>query len=173
MPSPGECSLTTWSSQLPPLLLLFNCCVMSDSLQPHRLQPARLLCPWDSPGKKTRVACYFLLQGIFLTQGLNLNLLHWQMDSLSLSFTSAWALIPVCLVAVTKQGIASHWQPVRKRDLSPLAAGNWTRPATWTSSEVAASPEHAGKSPVAVRSPEILSRQPVKLTQASNYRNRR
>ena len=22
-----------------------------DSLQPHRLQPARLLCPWDSPGK--------------------------------------------------------------------------------------------------------------------------
>ena len=25
--------------------------VVSDSLQPYRLWPARLLCPWDSPGK--------------------------------------------------------------------------------------------------------------------------
>ena len=24
---------------------------MSDSLQPYGLQPTRLLCPWDSPGK--------------------------------------------------------------------------------------------------------------------------
>ena len=30
----------------------------------------------DSPGKKTGVGCHFLLQGIFLTQGLNLGLLH-------------------------------------------------------------------------------------------------
>ena len=37
----------------------------------HGLQPTRLLCPWDSPGKYTGVGCYFLLQGIFLTQGLN------------------------------------------------------------------------------------------------------
>ena len=27
---------------------------------------ARLLCPWDSPGKNTGVGCHFLLQGIFL-----------------------------------------------------------------------------------------------------------
>ena len=27
---------------------------MSDSLPPHGLQPTRLLCPWDSPGKNTR-----------------------------------------------------------------------------------------------------------------------
>ena len=27
--------------------------VMSDSLQTHGLQPARFLCPWDSPGKNT------------------------------------------------------------------------------------------------------------------------
>ena len=26
-----------------------------DFLQPHRLWPTRILCPWDSPGKKTRV----------------------------------------------------------------------------------------------------------------------
>ena len=45
-------------------------------LQCHRLQSSRLLCPWNFPGKNTGVGCYFLLQGIFLTQGLNLCLLH-------------------------------------------------------------------------------------------------
>ena len=29
---------------------------------PHRRQPTRLCCPWDSPGKNTGVGCYFLLQ---------------------------------------------------------------------------------------------------------------
>ena len=38
------------------------------------LWPTRLLCPWNSPGKNTRVHCYFLLQKIFLTQGLNPHL---------------------------------------------------------------------------------------------------
>ena len=117
---------------------------MSDSVQPHRLQPSRLLRPWDSPGKNTGVGCHFLLQcmkvksenevtqscpthsdpmdcslpgssihgifqagvlewvaiafssivvehglncskacGIFLDQGSNLCLLHWQADSLA------------------------------------------------------------------------------------------
>ena len=32
--------------------------VMSDSSQPHRLQPTRLLCPWDFPGKSTAVECH-------------------------------------------------------------------------------------------------------------------
>ena len=35
---------------------------MSDSVRPHRRQPTRLLCPWDSPGKNTGVGCQFLLQ---------------------------------------------------------------------------------------------------------------
>ena len=57
-------------------------------LQPYGLQPTRHLCPWHFPGKNTIEGCYFLLQGIFLTQGLNLSLLwllHWQVDSLPLS----------------------------------------------------------------------------------------
>ena len=29
--------------------------VMSDSVRPHRWQPTRLPCPWDSPGKNTGV----------------------------------------------------------------------------------------------------------------------
>ena len=49
---------------------------MSHSLQPHGLQPARLLCPWNSPGRNTGVGCHSHLQGISLTQGLNPRLLH-------------------------------------------------------------------------------------------------
>ena len=65
--------------------MLFSCSVVSSSVRPHGLWPARLLCPWNFPGKNTRVGCHFLLQGLFLTQGSNLLLLHWQIDSLSLS----------------------------------------------------------------------------------------
>ena len=35
---------------------------MSNSVRPHRRQPTRLLCSWDSPGKNTGVGCHFLLQ---------------------------------------------------------------------------------------------------------------
>ena len=54
---------------------------MSDSLW-----PARLLCPWDSPGKNIGVGCHAILQGIFLTQGSNPGLLHctWILYHLSL-----------------------------------------------------------------------------------------
>ena len=31
---------------------------MSDSWQPHGLQPTRLLGPWDFPGKSTGVGCH-------------------------------------------------------------------------------------------------------------------
>ena len=38
------------------------------------MQPARLLCPWNFPGKNTGVGCHALLQGIFLTQESNSSL---------------------------------------------------------------------------------------------------
>ena len=53
---------------------------LSVSCCPYGLQSARVLCPWDFPGKNTGVGCHFLLQGIFPTQALNLCLLcllHW------------------------------------------------------------------------------------------------
>ena len=50
--------------------------VVSGSVQHYRLQPARLLCAWDSPGKNTGVGCHALLQGIFPTQGSNPRCLH-------------------------------------------------------------------------------------------------
>ena len=46
------------------------------SLQPHGLQPNRLLCPWGFPGENTGVGCHFLLQEIFPTQGSNPGLPH-------------------------------------------------------------------------------------------------
>ena len=46
--------------------------VVFNSLRPRGLlQPARLVCPWGSPGKNTGVGCHALLQGIFLTRGSN------------------------------------------------------------------------------------------------------
>ena len=62
------------------------CCVVAKSclnlLPPHDLQHSRFFCPWDFPGKNTRVSCHFLLSGIFPNQGSNLCLLYWQEDSL-------------------------------------------------------------------------------------------
>ena len=50
--------------------------VVSKSWKAYGLWPARLLCPWDSPGKNTGVGCCALLQGIFPAQGSNPCLLH-------------------------------------------------------------------------------------------------
>ena len=43
---------------------------------PWTVAHARLLCPWDSPGKNSGEGCQALLQGIFLTQGSNPHLLQ-------------------------------------------------------------------------------------------------
>ena len=52
-------------------------------------------CPWSFPGKNIEVGCHFLLQGTFLSRGLNphlLHALHWQADSLSTS--ASWEALP-------------------------------------------------------------------------------
>ena len=50
----------------------------------HGLWSTRLLCPWNSSGKNSRVGCHFLLQGIFPTQELNLHLLYCRCFTLPL-----------------------------------------------------------------------------------------
>ena len=65
------------------VMLLFSHPVVSDPFLPHGLN--RLPCPWDSPGKNTGLGSHFLLQGIFLTQGLNPHLLRRQAGSLPVS----------------------------------------------------------------------------------------
>ena len=66
-------------------------------LRPHGLQPARLLCPWGFPAKKTGAGCHLLLQGIFPTQGSNPRPLHWQVNSLPLSHQGSPFKKGICL----------------------------------------------------------------------------
>ena len=51
--------------KLPTSCCFWYCCsvssVVSDSVRPHRQQPTRRPCPWDSPGKNTGEGCHFLL----------------------------------------------------------------------------------------------------------------
>ena len=69
-------NIQTMAKETDNLIVCVSRSVVSDSLRPHGLQPARLPCPWDFPEKNTRVVCHSLLQRIFSTQGWNLHLLH-------------------------------------------------------------------------------------------------
>ena len=65
---------------------LQSCLTLCDPRDP--MDPSRLLCPWESPGKNTGVNCHALLQGIFPAQGSNpglLRLLLWQVGPLPLA----------------------------------------------------------------------------------------
>ena len=53
----GRPSVPRWQSE--------SCSVMSNSLQPHELQPTRLFCPQNSPDRNIGVGSLSLLQGIF------------------------------------------------------------------------------------------------------------
>ena len=55
---------STWERLLSEKCESISHLVVSDSLWPHGLYPARLLCPWNSPGKNTRVSSHSLLHGI-------------------------------------------------------------------------------------------------------------
>ena len=73
----GKGSLNASAKSLqscPTLCNAMNCCPPDSS--------------WESPGKNTGVGCHFLLQGMFPTQGSNLDVLcplHWQAGSLPLA----------------------------------------------------------------------------------------
>ena len=81
--------------------------VVSDSLQPYGLEPSKLLCPWDSPGKHTGVGCHALLRGFLLTQGLNPHplcllhcmwlLYHWATGEATLAASFSWILTKTTL----------------------------------------------------------------------------
>ena len=57
-----EGPLTSTSQLMVLLLLLLSRFSRVRLCATHRLQPTRLLRPWDSPGKNTGVGCHFLLQ---------------------------------------------------------------------------------------------------------------
>ena len=83
-----QCYVSTVQSQSAIYIccnLLFSHSGVSDILRPHGLQPARLLCPWDSLGRNAGVGSHSLLQGIFPTYRSQLGLLHcrWSLYCLS------------------------------------------------------------------------------------------
>ena len=87
--------------------------VVSDSLLPYGLKPTRVFYPWDSPGKNIGVACHVLLQGIFLSQGLNLHLLCL--------LRCRWILYPLSHLGSPSQGgryisITRGWSKRRERN---------------------------------------------------------
>ena len=105
--------------------------VVSDSLRPNGLQPTRLLCPWDSPGKNTRVGFHALLQGTFPVHKVNpggLSLLRsqilysWQLlESPAEAVSASWEIYllallanvlqshSLCLSLLTRE-VTNHWK---------------------------------------------------------------
>ena len=74
-----------------------GCSVVTYSLRPYGLWPARLLCPWD---------CHFLFQGICPTQGLNPGLLHCRQILDPLSHQGSLVASP-CLGGTCR--LQRHW----------------------------------------------------------------
>ena len=69
-------SLTNPSSLMSVFQALLSWLLFSHSVVPSSCANAWTVAhqaplPWDFPSKNTGVGCHFLLQGIFLTQGLN------------------------------------------------------------------------------------------------------
>ena len=120
--------------------------VMSNSLQPHRLYLAMLICPLYSPGKNTGVGWHFLLQGIFPIQRLNPPLLHWQASSLPLGPLPVSAnsipstLSTLCLFMNFSSGYKSYFPTSLKVWYSGLNfvpnKKSWS-PNLWWASQVA------------------------------------
>ena len=74
------------------------CSVVLDLLRPHGLQPARLLCPWNFPGKNIGVSSHFLLQGIFPIQGSNLHLASPALAGRFFTLNSLLSILYYCAI---------------------------------------------------------------------------
>ena len=56
------------------------------------MKPARLLCPWDFPGKNTGVGCHFFLLGIFPTRGSSQPRDQTQVSYIAGGYFTIWAI---------------------------------------------------------------------------------
>ena len=84
----GKPKFGLWPNYLPDGVCVYVCvCALSQVqlFKTPRTIAHKAPLTQDFPGKNTGVCCHFFLQGIFLTQGWNPCLLHWQADSLQLS----------------------------------------------------------------------------------------
>ena len=94
-----------------------SCSVVSSSLQPQGLQPSRLLCPWESPGKSTEEGCHFVLQGI-PDPGVELRSLSLQTDSLPSEPPGKPCLnVTKSLLKRNSMSIWLHWRSLLNKEL--------------------------------------------------------
>ena len=93
----------------------------------HGLEPARLLCPWNSPGKNTRVSSPCILQGIFLTQGLKLGLPNCKQILYHLSHHIIHHIICQIIFKVTETILLPILQKrkLRRRKIVTVLVGGW------------------------------------------------
>ena len=68
---------------------------MSNSWQPLRVQPARILHLWDSPSKNIGIGGHFFLQGIFPTEGSNKSLLSSALAGGVFTTSATWEAHPL------------------------------------------------------------------------------
>ena len=99
---------------------------MSDSLQPHGLQPTRLLHPWDFPGKSTGVGCHCLLRTThedpLKTLDQSTSSSHWPSLGSYLSLTS------LCKVLLLGRGYRAQFSSLSGSHRMSL--GGFTRKAS-------------------------------------------
>ena len=113
-------------SHLDPVLLLAGS-QSCPTLQPQRLQPTRLLCPWDSLDQSTGVGCHALLQRVFPTQGSNPGLLHCRWILYRLSHQGSPRLLEWVAYLLSR---GSSW-PRNQTGVSCIAGRFFTSWATW------------------------------------------
>jgi len=90
----------------------------------------RLLCPWDFPGNSTGVDCHFLLQGIFLTQGLNPGLhSYWLRSDQSLSrvwlFATRWIAARQASLSINNSRSSLLKVKKKKKEVTLTSSAKW------------------------------------------------
>ena len=96
-----------------------SCSVMSHYSKIHGLQPARLLHPWNFPGKNTGVGCYSLLQRIFMTQELNPGLLNCRQTLYHLSHQGSPGVFQFSSVQFSRSVVSDSLQPHESQHARP------------------------------------------------------
>ena len=111
---------------------------MSNSVQPHKQQPTRLLCPWDSPGKNTGVSCHFLLQYMKVKSEVSQSLSHARL--LAIPWTAAYQAPPS--TGFSRQ---EYWSgvPLPSLDFCPSCVHLFATP--WTAAHRLACPSPSPK----------------------------
>ena len=108
--------------------------------------PWTVACPWDFPGKNSEVGCHFLLQGIFLIQGLNLHLLHWQVDC----FTTVPPGKPIIVISHIQRGREKTFSNLRSRTslVAQMVKNPPAKQETWVQSLNWEDPLEKGENPL-------------------------